>query len=232
VKLFLKILLWTAALTMFLVVLAFGCVYLLECFGPGMAAERIKVMTGFRLDIASLKLSLLKGSAEIDDARLQNPPNWPEDDFLTIDRALVAIKPTSFIGEKRREIDEVVLEVGTVNLVTDSRGRNNAEEFFDSLKPGKDEAELSRETKKPSQEKKAEKPQGYVIHHLVLKTTSLRYIDHSTPGARPIVIPFEYEIDLHEVTDFKEVQKKFLAKFRRSFLWGVLESTQWHTGGC
>jgi hypothetical protein len=231
-KMLLRILLWVAAIAVFFAALAFGCVYLLECIGPGMAAERIGAMTGFRLDIASLKLSLVKCSAEIDDASIRNPKAWPEDGFVTIDRAAIDVKPLSFIGDRRREIEELAIEIGPINLVTDSHGKNNVEEFLNGLKAAEGQAAPTKE-EKPSGEKKAEKPpRGYVIHHLVLKTTSLRYIDYSTPNAQSIVIPFACEIEMHEVTDFKQVEKKLLSKFHRSFLWGILESTEWYTGGC
>jgi hypothetical protein len=231
-KILLKILLWIAAIAVFFAALAFGCVYLLECIGPGMAAERIEAMTGFRLDIASLKLSLVKCSAEIDNARLRNPKAWPEDEFVTIDRAAIGVSPLSFVGNRRREIKDLAVEIGPINLVTDSHGKSNVEEFMNSLKTAETQTAPSKEGK-PSEEKKAEKPpRGYIIHHLTLKTTSLRYTDYSTPNARTIVVPFECDIEMNDVTDFKQVQKKLLSKFHRSFLWGILESTEWYTGGC
>jgi hypothetical protein len=231
-RILLKILLYLAALALLLVVLAFGCVYILESLGPGIATERIRAMTGFRLDMASLKLSLLKCSAEIDGANLRNPKGWPEEDFVTINRALVDIKPLSYIGERRREIDEVIIDLGQINLVTDSHGKNNAEEFLAGLKPAKGEAAPSKEIT-PKGEKKAEKPpHGYIIRRLVLKTSSVRYVDYSQPNSGPVVIPLNCEIELNNVTDLKQVRKKLLSRISRSFLMGLLESTQWNTGGC
>ena len=231
-KLLLRFLISLAALALLIVVIAFGCAYLIESLGPGIAAERIKAMTGFRLDMAGLKLSLVRGSLELDEVHLKNPVGWPEEEFLSVNKAAVTIQPSSFAGNQRRVYDEVILDLGPVNFVTDSKGNNNASELLKSFKI---EKQKTAENGKPKTEegKKVEKPsEKFVIRHLILRISSVRYMDYSRPGGSPTVIPVNCEIEMNNVTDLKQVQKELLSKISRSFLMGLLESTQWNTGGC
>ena len=216
-----KLLIGLAALLLLLVVLAFGCVYLLESFGPGIAAGRIQAMTGFRLDMSSLRLSLIHSSVEVNDLHLRNPEGWPEEDFVTVNQARVAVEPLTFVGDRRCVIDEMVLDLGPINLVTDKDGHNNATTFEDKLAGGSDKVD----------EKKPDKPsQGYLIKRLVLKTTSLRTVSYGPLGVTPVTIPLKTNIELHDVTDLGAVRKKLLSPFHKTFLNKMLKSVQWNSG--
>jgi hypothetical protein len=222
-KILYKLLIGVAALALLLVVLALGCVYLLECFGPRIAAERIKAMTGFRLDIASLKLSLVNGSAKIDKLHLRNPEGWPDEEFITVNSASVNVEPLTMLGGKQRVIDELVLDLGPVSMVTAANGQNNGQVFVEKITEGQPPA--------AAEEKKAGKSAPtFIIKHLVLKTTSIRYVDYRSGSPVTVTIPVRLSIEMRNVTDFRQVQEKLLSKLHRSFLMGMLKSVQWNSG--
>jgi hypothetical protein len=207
------------AVALLLVVLAFGCVYLLESIGPGIAASRINAMTGFRVEVGHLRISLIHASVRIENLVIKNPEGWPEEGFVEVKEALVDVAPLSFIGGGRKVIDDMALNLGPVDIVTNKDGVKNSKLFLSRLSPEKKETE----------EKKAEESQKFLIKHLSIKTTSIRYADYSGPVPLPVTVPTPLSIELNDVTDLGQIWDRFKLN-SRSFLNKLLKSVQWNSG--
>lgn len=225
-KLLYKLAIGFLALVLLLVVLAFGCVYLLENFGPGIAASRINAMTGFRVEMGSLRISLIHASVKVERLTIRNPEGWPEEGFIDVREALVDVDPLSLVSGDRKVVDDLVLDLGPVAFVTTKEGEKNSKVFL---------SRLGLDSKADSTEKKAEKSesQKFLIRHLSIKTTSIRYADYSSKVSLPVTIPTPLHIEQNNVTDLKQIWQKFQGLMQKSFLGRMLQSVQWSSGaGC
>jgi hypothetical protein len=220
-KLLYKLAIGFVAVVLLLVVLAFGCVYLLESFGPGIAASRINAMTGFRVEVGNLRISLIHASVRVENLVIKNPEGWPEEGFIDVKEALVDVAPLSFISGDRKVIDDMVLDLGPVDTVTNRNGEKNSKVFISKLTG----------EKKDTEEKKAEESRKFLISHLSLKATSVRYADYSGPVPLPVTIPTPLHIEMNNVTDLGQIADKFKVKLDpKSFLNKMLKSVQWSSG--
>ena len=232
-KLLSKLFLALAVLLVLLVALAFGCVYLLESVGPGMAAQKLNAMTGFRLEVSKFRLSLIHSSVDIEGLRLRNPEGWPEDDFVTVNALRTGVHPLSFVGSSRREIDEAVIDLGTINVVRDSQGRINAQEFAARLNEAAAEKPGAKKGETPPAEAPAKAqtaPTEFIVHHLVLKAGKLRYADYSGNRARVSERNIALNVDMREVTSTREIQNVVTAQIAPQVLL-MLGSVQMQLGG-
>lgn len=221
-KLLYKLAIGFVAVVLLLVVLAFGCVYLLESIGPGIAASRINAMTGFRVEVGSLRISIVHASVKVEKLSIKNPEGWPEDGFLEVREAFIDIDPLSFLSGDRKVIDDLVLNLGPVGIVTNKDGEKNSTEILSRLSPGKEE----------EKEETVSEPQKFLIKHLSIKTTSIRYADYRGPVPLPVTIPTPLSIEMEDVTDLNQVWDKFKVN-SKSFLNKLLKSVQWSSGtGC
>jgi hypothetical protein len=217
-KLLYKLAIGFLAVVLLLVVLAFGCVYLLESIGPGIAASRINAMTGFRVEVGSLRISLIHASVKVEKLKIRNPEGWPEEDFIEVNQALVDIAPMSFVSGDRRIVDDLVVDLGPVDLVTNKDGEKNSSLFLKRLSGDKSDTE-----------KKTEPAKKFLTRHLLIKTTSIRYADYSGPVALPVTIPTPLKIEMNDVTDPTEIWSRFKIN-SKSFLNKLLKSVQWNSG--
>lgn len=221
-KLLYKLAIGFLAVVLLLVVLAFGCVYLLESIGPGVASNRLSAMTGFRVDVGNIRISLIHASVRIEKLVIQNPEGWPEEQFIDVKDAFIDVAPLSFISGDRKVIDDLVLDLGPVDIVTNKNGDKNTKLFL---------SRLSSEKQK-SEEKKAGESQKFLIKHLSIKATSIRYADYSGTVPLPVTIPTPLHIEMNDVTDLSQIWDKFKVN-SKSFLNKLLKSVQWNSGtGC
>lgn len=231
-KLLFRILLALAALVVLLLALAVGCVFLVESVGPGVAASRINAMTGFRLNVEKFRIGIVDSSVELAGIELKNPEGWPEDAFVTVNTVKGGVKALSFIGDSRREIDEIVLDLGTINIVRNAKGETNALVFKNKLNEALGESEPEKPVEKPAEkEVSGEKtPTKFIIHHLVLKAGKVRVADYS--GAKPRVaeraIPIN--LDLREVDSTLQIQTAITTQVVPQVLL-MLGSVQLQLGG-
>ncbi len=230
-KLLFRILLALAALVILLLALAVGCVFLVESVGPGVAASRINAMTGFRLDVEKFRIGILDSSVEISGVQLKNPEGWPEDAFVTVNTVKGGVKPFSFIGDSKREIDEIVLDLGTINIVRNAKGETNALVFKNRLNEALGEGEEKPAEKPAEKEVAGEKaPVKFIIHHLVLKAGKVRVADYS--GAKPRVVEraIPINLDLREVDSTQQIQSAITTQVVPQVLL-MLGSIQLQLGG-
>jgi hypothetical protein len=200
-KLFLKIFFVLMAIVLLLFVIAFGCVLALEKVIPGIASDRLKAMTGYKLDIGDLDLGLTAGSVKIEGLTLRNPEGWPEEGFVTINKVFVDIDPASFTSDGRKVIEEVVIDIGPICVVTNKDDITNVRDIASKFG-------VPAEEEKPAEPEVAAEEGAmpeFVIHHLVIRTTKVRFADYS--GAKPDISnrALALEIEMNDVTDLKQI---------------------------
>jgi len=231
-KLLFRILLALAALVVLLLALAVGCVFLVESVGPGVAANRINAMTGFRLNVEKFHIGILSSSVELSGVELKNPEGWPEDAFVTVNTVKGGVKPFSFIGDSKREVDEIVLDLGTINIVRNAKGETNALVFKNKLNEALGEGETEKSEQKPAEKEVAKEkaPAKFIIHHLVLKAGKVREGEYS--GAKPRVVEraIPINLDLHEVDSTMQIQTAITTQVMPQVLL-MLGSVQMQLGG-
>lgn len=89
---------------------------LIAHFMPQMTARAITEATGFPTSVGSSSLSLWHQRLELKDIRINNPDNYPEDDFLLVRRLALGIdRKNSDTG--RYVFNEVTLDIDTLTLV-------------------------------------------------------------------------------------------------------------------
>ncbi len=227
-KFLLKLFFGLFALVLLAIALVFGCVYMIEKVVPDIAAQRLKAMTGYRLDIGSVELSILGGSASVKDVTLRNPEEWPEEGFLKINQATFDVAPTTLIGDGRKVIDELVLDIGPVVIVTNKDKKVNAKVLLEKLQSAQKEAE---EAPTAGEEvKKEAKPIEFLVRRLVIRAESLRIADYSGPTPKIREQRINLNVELHNVSDVKEVLPQLMAQGGSQLLL-MLSNVQLNLGG-
>jgi len=212
-KFLLKLVFGIVALVVLIVALAFGCVFMLEKVVPGMAAERLKAMSGYRLEVGGVDLSIVGGSADVKNIILRNPEGWPEEDFLTINRATFDVDPMSLLGSDQKVIDELIMDLGPVCIVTDKDKNVNAQTLLEKLRSKTGEEDEGETTSTDKDEPKAEsKPLNILIRHLVIRMDSIRVADYSGPTPKIREQALKINIDMHDVTDVKQIVAQVIAQ--------------------
>lgn len=182
------------------VLLVFGAVWAFKEYAPGVVAGEFKAATGFNITTEDIDFSLGKGVVDVHGLQLQNPEGWPEAEFITVDQVRVDLDPASFKETaSNATIDEIIVDIGDVNLVTTSDAQNNAALFFSRLG-----------AKPPSSER------PFTIKRLVLAIDNIRVADYSSGEAKVSVIPVNARLERENVTEqnLEQVMKDFAKQAR------------------
>jgi hypothetical protein len=215
-------------LIVFVIALAVGSVFMIEKVVPGILSTQFKETTGYRLDIGSLDLSLLGGSAEVKSLTVRNPEGWPEEGFITVNRAVFDIEPYSVISGGRKVIDEMILDLGPLCIVTNDKKEVNAKALMEKLRKYQS-TEEAKETETTDTEVES-KPIDFLIHHLVLRADTLRIADYS--GAKPKIVErhIDMNIELHDVSNIQQIVAQLMTQGGTQMLM-MLSNVQLNLGG-
>ncbi|MBN1403919.1 MAG: hypothetical protein JW942_05575 [Opitutales bacterium] len=232
-KLLLKLLFGFVALVVLFVALVFGCVYMLEKVVPDVAAQRLKAMTGYRLETGSVELSIMGGSASVKELNLRNPEDWPDEQFVKINEVTFDINPGSMLGDGRREIDKIVMDLGTLSIVTNKESKTNYKDLLEKLRGEKEEKEAEVAEQEPEAEAEEEvesKPFEFLIHRMVVKVDTIRFADYSgsTPKIREHKV--DLKLELREVDSVADIIAQTMAQGGSSLI-TMLSSVQLNFGG-
>lgn len=231
-KILSKLLFGFIALVLLALALVFGCVYMLEKVVPDVAAQRLKAMTGYRLETDSVDLSLMSGSASVKGFHLQNPEGWPEENFVKINEMTIDVDPGTLLGEGRKVIDNLVMDLGTVDIVKNKDGLVNYKDLMEKLGGKEEEAEPEAEETAKEEEVQKEKsaPFEYLIHRLVLRVEKVRFCDYT--GSKPSIreVNINLDLTLKEVTNIQDVVAQVMMHSGASLM-NLLSSVKMNLGG-
>lgn len=178
----------------------------------------LEEQTGFRLEMAALKLGLWTSSFEIRDARLLNPADFPDPDAVQIERIKVDYDFWSLFSREIR-FSEVVLDIPKLVVVKKADGETNTERLSGKggesrgghrggEKPGP--APQPKGEPRPEPEAKPEtKARDFRIATLVVKVGAVEYRDYTKakqngePGVTTVTLNMDQEH--HDITSLGQL---------------------------
>lgn len=120
------------SLVVITLVLALVLIGLIAYFMPQMSEKVISEATGFPTRIGDASLSLWHQRLELRDVHIDNPENYPEDDFLFIPRLSLSLDRKASSRE-HLVLSEVVLHIDTLTVVRLSATTLNSSEIVRNL---------------------------------------------------------------------------------------------------
>lgn len=163
-------------------------------WGPQLVESVIEAKSDFSTQIENTRINYLEGEIEFKDWTVDNPNDFPEDDFIRIDQIYLKGKPTRLIQGKQ-EFEEIIIDFSRLTYVRKKEGADNVRTFFSNLKTTSEE-----ETNKAESE---EKP--YFVKKLVFKIDTLSVRDYAQSQAKIKDIPVGYERTFHDVDNLRDV---------------------------
>ncbi len=164
---------------------------------PSILVSTLRDRTGFGIRIDHLSVNIFTATVDFKGVIVENPEGWPEKDFLEIRQVRANTELFSLFSD-RLVIDDAVLDVAKVTLVTDAQGRSNVL-LLKNGSSGKPEA-APKEAPAPT----AHHDQKFLIKHLVLKCDQLVYCDYS--NGRHAVKSYDLRLN-RELRDVDSVAK-------------------------
>ena len=164
---------------------------------PNLIESIVEKDTGFELEIDELKINPFTGVADLQQTILTNPGEFLDPGFLHINQAKIDVEVSSVFAE-RKVIEELVLDIKELSLVTNEAGDSNSTIFFHRLKS----SEESMQSPEPSGE-----PVQFIIERFVLRLHTVRLSYYSRGNPRTRTIEPNLELELNDITELAQVIK-------------------------
>lgn len=166
-------------------------------FLPSVLKSVVQKRTGFDVQIQKMSANPFSGDLNLAGLVINNPAGWPSPEFIDVREFKAKADLMSLVGGKRAIIDDAVVDVALVALVTDSQRKTNVQLFQERMAGAKDPK------KKPEPEGKTE----FLIRKLHLRFTKVQLIDYSGGKTTPSVREMNLNIDktYTDVTDAKQL---------------------------
>jgi uncharacterized protein involved in outer membrane biogenesis len=150
---------------------------------PVAVTRLVRERTGFGVEIQSLYVNPITANVALSGLVITNPPAFPKKDFIEVRALRADLRLFSLFGP-RLEIDDAVVDVARVVIMTDAHGVINARAFQQGLAgPAGDHPQASAGAPRPERE--------FLIRRLQVRFDRLEIADYSR--SRPEV----REFDLH-----------------------------------
>ena len=204
------------------------------------AIRAIRQATGFDLSLERIDVGMLRPTVEIVDLKLQNPPDFPDQEAIEIERLFVRYDRLSLLSKEIR-IPELAISIPQMVVIKKSDGETNLGRLEQSAsKLGKpeekpvetvptDEAPTPQTPKggagqtagkgggpEPEQEpaKPPKPPKDYLIETLNIKVGKVEYRNYKKEGQPPKVSTQELNLDLtlHDVRGLGSVTSQLAAQ--------------------
>ncbi|UCB56489.1 MAG: hypothetical protein JSV30_04585 [Candidatus Omnitrophota bacterium] len=147
----------------------------------GVVSTGVRVLTGLRLNIRSMRVGVFKSLAAIEGLRIYNPSNFPDPLMMDMPQIYVDYDFGSIFSRKMH-FEELKLDLKEFVVVKNRQGKLN----LDSLKVVQAQKKLKEKAKEPSK---------IQIDILELKIGKVLYKDYSK-GGEPSVK--EFDVNIHE----------------------------------
>ena len=167
------------------------------------ARKAIQQATGFDLEVGGVSAGLLSSTFELNDLKLINPEDFPEETAIEIKRMFVGYDLKSFFTDEIH-LREVVLDIPRMVVVQKEDGESNLKRLSQAGQ-GKEEGE-KKPGEKPEEksEEKAEKPaKKFRIDTLTLKLGTVEMHSYVQGQDKPQVQVHELKVD-RTYTDIRD----------------------------
>ncbi|MDP0500324.1 MAG: hypothetical protein Q7P63_09515 [Verrucomicrobiota bacterium JB022] len=219
---FVKFLIGLVSLIVVLLALAFGLIWFVEAKGVDQFAKALSKETGYPITVEDSELKLTDLFVRLDGTTIGNPPElFDIPEMIVIKQFLVDVNEEdseiSVSGINRVVVEQVVLDIEQISVLTNKDGVNNFKELSDRI----DEAMASGQTAPQPEEQPSEagEPLDYLIRDLKLRIGSVRFKDDSGRipyvGQQDQVKEVNYTLELKDVTDLESVYRQVLNELSR-----------------
>jgi hypothetical protein len=136
--------------------------------------------------------NLFIGRIDLADASILNPPEFYDREFVHVRRLVVAVDAGTFLGDGRRVIDEVTLDLDRINLVSkgdifsDNNASALAKAFSKSAKKNKNGAKSSSSNDAPAA--------GFVIRRLLIRVGGVTILQDNGNRAGTVMLKDDHEM--------------------------------------
>jgi len=214
------------SLVILVVLVAVGCVLVVDHYAADIAGTFLKEKTGFELSYAKQEVTLFGGLVDFQGLRLTNSSEFPVPDFVEFNEFKAAVEPRSLLAD-RIVVDEVVVDLKNVTIVKKADGTYNAKAFADALKAAIPANQSAAAQQKPGASGSSKVP-PFIIKTLTVKIGTVDYCDYSSGSGSPKVYNINYSRTFTDVTDVKTVataMAKDFAGFGMTFMADMIVST-------
>ncbi len=121
---------------LFIVLAAALSVWSVGRFTPGLLDSTLSSKSGAHLAVGNNDTNLFVGRVSLEDFTVTNPSRWTDARFLKGKRLLLHLDPATFLGNGRRIVHTLELDIDELTLVgkEDYLKDNNAQDIFRGLK--------------------------------------------------------------------------------------------------
>lgn len=181
--LLLRIAKWMVAGALCLVALLALGVWMAGRAIPGLAHDFLSERAASGLTCEVNATNLFVGRVHLENLVLSNPPGYREAEAVRIRRIVLDVDPSTFVGEGRREIEEMEIDLDRVTLVGagDVLRENNLTALARALSAGEPAAA-------PAKGDPAAKPADFVIRRLRVRVGGLTLIQGPANGPGKLLL--------------------------------------------
>lgn len=193
-----------AGIVFFLLLLTVLAVWSLGRFAPNLLNATLESKAGAHLSVAANQTNLFMGRVSFEDFVVTNPSRWTDTSFIKGKRLVLDLDPVSFVGDGRRLIHLVELDIDELTLVghEDYMKDNNAQDILRGLKAPDDPAVA---TAKPEPDQPSA---GYLIEKLRLRIGHVKIIAADGTPLKRVVVDRQFDLvfEARNITDSNLVQ--------------------------
>jgi hypothetical protein len=165
-------------------------------------------MSGFKTSVGKSNGSIFRRRFDLNDFKMQNPDSlFHSKDFISINNIVTDVNVSS-LWKDMIVVEEIILDVGDLTVVTNGEGENNYTVLVNNFEQGgrTTKREASETASKVADTDKHSSKKSVLIKNLTLSISTIHVIDKCKNLSR------EYEIDyrkeFHDVTDFAKIEKQ------------------------
>jgi len=167
-------------------------------FLPSILKSVLEKRTGFEIQIAKMSANPFTGNLSLVGLAINNPSGWPAREFVNVREFTAEADVWSFFSS-RPIVNNAIVDVAFVSVVTDSQGKTNVRLFQDRVAGPNDPAQR----KPPQPELKPE----FLIRQLRLRFDKVTMADYSGGKKTPTTREVNLNLDktYKDVTDAKQL---------------------------
>ncbi|MDR1890921.1 MAG: AsmA family protein [Puniceicoccales bacterium] len=178
--------------------------------------------SGFKTSIGKSSGSIFRGRLDLKDFIIKNPDSFHSKDFVSINNIVTDVDMTTLFKDTI-VIENIILDVTDLTVVTNANGENNYTLFSKNFTPEPQTSE--KEASKTIDTKKHSPKRSVLIKNLTLSISTIHTIDERKNSSREYEI--NYRREFHDVTDFTKLGMQLigdLGKFGNIIIDSVISS--------
>ncbi|MDR2603341.1 MAG: AsmA family protein [Puniceicoccales bacterium] len=201
---------WMAEFILKLVIIAVISICLIFSVGnfwiPTALESILTNVSGFKTFVGKSNGSIFRGRFDLKDLKMQNPDSlFHSKDFISINN-IVADVDMSSLWKDTIVVEEIVLDIDDLTMVTNGEGENNYTVLIKNFE--QEERTAKKESSKMADTREHRLKKSVSIKSLTLSISTVHVIDERKNSSREYKI--DYHKEFHNVTDFAKIEKQLI----------------------